>query len=661
MLEAMAPARRSRVATPRMPDTTQFDDPEAEFRPARGRPRGWLTWVPLALVLLSLVSLLAVPRVMSGRMEAQRQTIVSLVMPARALLGRIELDLATQMAAARGYLVTGDPRFRREFEIAASNEEEHFQQLRPLAQALGPEVMEIQTQLHSAKIAWTDVMPDTPRGRLMAEESTQGVDRNALFQDIIHHASQLEEALAARERHVRDEISRLMTLQDLLVTGLALLALGSAAAVAWLAVRSRRLGEVLARRVQQERALREVARAVSGALTPDAVAQQVVRRATESTRASAGYLERVEDGQVRVVATAGAAAPERGMQVPYPGSIPSAMLEGSEVRVAAGEVGPQMAAHLERSCGACRTLVVPLRDESEVLGALVVMRGPGRPAFDPEDILQARVLGDLASAALRRALLTEERDRQRRAAEGAVRARDEVLAIVSHDLRNPLNAIAVGAQALLSMDVPREQQEPMLQIIRRNAGRMDRLIQDLLDASRIQGGRQLKVEPAPLRLLAVVEEACQALAVRTKSTLQNVTWQVPPDLPPVRADRDRLLQVLGNLLDNALRFTPEGGTLTARACQQGDVVRVEVADTGPGIPERHVAHLFEPFYQARQAGRNTAGLGLAIAKGIVEAHGGQIGVETAEGRGSTFWFTLPLASSSPEREGEPVGAGTVAL
>jgi signal transduction histidine kinase/CHASE3 domain sensor protein len=634
---------------------------EPETRPARGRTRGWLTWLPLGLVLLSLVLLLAVPRVMVGRMERERQTVVGLIMPARTLLGRIELDLATQMAAARGYLVTGDARFKREFEIASANEERHFEEMRPLTRALGPEVNALQEQLHSTKIAWIDVLPDTSNSRLFAQQSREGVDRNSLFQTIIHLASQLEEALAAREREVREEITRLMKLQDLLVSGLALLALGSAAAVAWLAVRSRRLGEVLARRVQQERALREVARAVSGALTPDAVAQQVVRRATESTRASAGYLERVEGDQVRVVATAGAAAPERGMQAPFPGSIPPSLLEASEQRVAVGDVGKEMAPHVQRVCGPCTTLVVPLRGESDLLGALVLMRGAGRPDFDSEDVLQARVLGDLASAALRRALLTEERDRQRRAAENAVRARDEVLAIVSHDLRNPLNAIAVGAQALLSMDVPREQQEPMLQIIRRNSGRMDRLIQDLLDASRIQGGRQLKVEPAPLRLPAVVEEACQALTVRTRSTLQNVTWQVPNDLPPVRADRDRLLQVLGNLLDNALRFTPEGGTVTVRARPQGDLVRVEVADTGPGIPERHVAHLFEPFYQARQAGRNTAGLGLAIAKGIVEAHGGTIGVETAEGRGSTFWFTLPPAGAGEQPQREPVGAGGVAL
>jgi signal transduction histidine kinase len=129
----------------------------------------------------------------------------------------------------------------------------------------------------------------------------------------------------------------------------------------------------------------------------------------------------------------------------------------------------------------------------------------------------------------------------------------------------------------------------------------------------------------------------------------------------VRADHDRRIQVLGNLLDNALRFTPEGGTVAVRARRQGDRVRIEVVDNGPGIPERHVTHLFEPFYQARQVGRHTAGLGLAIAKGIVEAHGGEIGVDSAEGRGSTFWFTLSVAPPDAQAETVPEPAGTAAV
>src|SRR5262245_40266725 len=552
------------------------DRPDAP-RSWRTRPREWLTWVPLGLVLFSLVSLLAVPRVAARRIEEQRHRAAGLIIPARTLLGRIQLDLATQMAAARGYLLTRDPRFRREFDIAATNEEGHFQELEPLARAIGPEVLQIEQRLHSAKIAWTDVMPDTTGGPLTAEQSREGLDRNSLFQDIIHQASQLDEALAARERQTRGRIDRLMWLQDLLVSGLGLLALISAAAVAWLAVRSRRLGAVLARRVRRERALREVARSLSGTLTAEAARSLVVRYATESTRAMDGRFLSAQEAQ-----DMDASGPRAGED----------------------------------------TLVAPLRDESELMGALVLRRAPGQPEFDQEDADQARTLADLAAAALGRVLLGEERDRQRRAAQGAVRARDEVLAIVSHDLRNPLNAIVVGAQALLSADVARDQHEPLLQIIRRNAARMDRLIQDLLDASRIQGGQRLRMEPASLAVQPAVEEACQAAAVRAKATLQTAACQVPEGLPPVRADHDRLIQVLGNLLDNALRFTPEGGTVAVRARPHGRWVRIEVADSGPGIPECHVRHLFEPFYQARQAGRHTAGLGLAIAKGIVEAHGG---------------------------------------
>jgi signal transduction histidine kinase len=585
-------------------------------RPRRGRPRDWLTWLPLGLVLIALVSLLAVPRVIGRKIEDQQHRVADLIIPARTLLGRIQLDLATQMAAARGYLLTRDQRFRREFEIAAANEEQHFQEMKPLAAEIGPEVAGIEDRLHSAKIKWTDVMPDTTSGALTAEQSREGLDRNSLFQDIIHQASQLDEALAAREREARARMERLMRAQDLLVSGLALLALLSAAAVAWLAVRSQRLGAVLARRVRRERALREVARLLSGAVSAEAVASLVTRYAMESTRAAQGHFDTASTAEA---------------------------MDTGEPRE--GEL----------------TLVAPVRDESRLLGALVLRRAPGQPEFDQEDVQQARTLADLASAALGRVLLGEERDRQRRAAEGAVRARDEVLAIVSHDLRNPLNAIVVGAQALLTLDVAPDQQEPLLQIIRRNAGRMDRLIQDLLDASRIQGGHRLRMEPTTMALAPAVEEACQAAAVRAKATLQTVACHVPEDLPPVRADHDRLIQVLGNLLDNALRFTPEGGTVTVRACREGERLRIEVVDNGPGIPERHVTHLFEPFYQARQVGRHTAGLGLAIARGIVEAHGGQIGVDTAEGRGSTFWFTLPVASPDPQPEPTPEPAGTAAV
>jgi signal transduction histidine kinase/CHASE3 domain sensor protein len=628
--------------SPPMQEKTETSAP----RPPRERNRAWMTWLPLGLVVTSLLSLLAVPRVVAARIESGRREVVNLLLPSRDLLGRIQLDLATQMAAARGYLLTGDEVYRREFEQAVASEQEHFGRLRPLAEALGPDVLAAARRLQQDKVAWADVIPAPQVGTLTPEESRRGLLRDALFRRLVQEAVQLDDQLLRRENRLRGQILEMRALQDRLITGLGLLALISASAVAWLARRSHLLSAVLARRVQQERALREIARSLSGALTVEAAAQQVLRQATDSTHSVQGHVERALEGdEWRVVASVGEGGPPRGATLPAPGALADVPLEAREARVVSTPLGP--------------ALVAPLVDDQSPLGALVLRRAPGRPAFDADDVAQATALGHLASTVLRRVVLGEERDRQRQAAEGAVRARDEVLAIVSHDLRNPLNAIAVGAQALLSSDSSREQQVPMLQIIRRNAARMDRLIQDLLDASRLQAGRRLAVSPAPLDLAAVVAEACQATAVRTRATLQTIGSEVPEGLPPVLADRDRLLQVLGNLIDNALKFTPEGGRITVQAsCGEGHL-RVAVTDNGPGIPDRHLPRLFEPFWQAQQAGRQGAGLGLSIAKGIVEAHGGRIGVETVEGRGSTFWFTLLVATGTAPRpsQAEVVGAG----
>jgi len=610
------------------------------LRPAARGTRAWLTWLPLGLVVLSLLSLLAVPRLLATRVDQERREVVNLLQPARALLGHIQLDLATQMAASRGYLLTGDLVYRREFEQAAQSEQEHFERLRPLAEELGPDVLETASRLHRSQVSWTDVIPAPSGGGLTPEESRRGLDRDALFHTLIQDAARLEEALLARETRLREGLLELRRTQDRLVSGLGLMALGSAAAVAWLGHRSRRLGAVVARRFQQERALRELGRSLSAALTVESVAQLGLREAIAGARAQRGHVEHVtEDNGIRVVASVGEGGPPRGATLSYPGSLTEDAIAGHEARAFMTPEGP--------------ALLAPLLDDGAVLGALVIQRAAGRAGFDADDLVQASALGTLLSAALRRVVLGEERDRQRQAAEGAVRARDEVLAIVSHDLRNPLNAIAVGAQALLTADIAPDQRAPMLQIIRRNAGRMDRLIQDLLDASRLQGGRRLFVRPAPLLVGPVVAEACQATAVRTRSTLQTVSSELPEGLPPVMADRDRLLQVLGNLIDNALKFTPEGGRITVQARVEEGELRLAVDDTGPGIPDRHLSRLFEPFWQAQQAGRHGSGLGLSIAKGIVEAHGGRIGVDTVEGRGSTFWFTLPLATGAPEDLAEP--------
>ncbi|MEO7217438.1 MAG: ATP-binding protein [Gemmatimonadaceae bacterium] len=229
-----------------------------------------------------------------------------------------------------------------------------------------------------------------------------------------------------------------------------------------------------------------------------------------------------------------------------------------------------------------------------------------------------------------------------RAAQRAARARDDVLAIVSHDLRNPLHTIVLSASYLAEVflnDLP-EAALQQTQIIKRAVDRANRLIQDLLDVSRIEGGGfSITAEPiSPETLLNDAYEAMMSTASAARVTLQ---CRSDPDLPDVLADRERLQQIFTNLIGNAVKFTPAGGTITVTATENGPFsVRFAVSDTGQGISADNLPHIFDRFWQARHATRTGAGLGLAIAKGIVEAHGGTISAESETGLGTEIAFEL---------------------
>ncbi|WNG33025.1 HAMP domain-containing histidine kinase [Archangium violaceum] len=254
----------------------------------------------------------------------------------------------------------------------------------------------------------------------------------------------------------------------------------------------------------------------------------------------------------------------------------------------------------------------------------------------------------------------QQRERSRaeaaeREAQQAVRTREEVLAVVSHDLKNPLGSIALSTQLLRRLLPPGEQGERMLKhthTIERSVERMDRLIQDLLDMASLQAGR-LKLD---LRRYAVDELLREGLALLEPLAIQKgitLRTQLPRERGWVHCDRDRFFQVLSNLVGNALKFTPEGGAVTVEAVIEESFVRFRVRDTGPGIPAEALPHLFEPFWQVEGTGKKGTGLGLSISRGLVEAHGGRLAVESEEGRGSTFCFTLPRASLLVDRERAP--------
>jgi signal transduction histidine kinase len=232
-----------------------------------------------------------------------------------------------------------------------------------------------------------------------------------------------------------------------------------------------------------------------------------------------------------------------------------------------------------------------------------------------------------------------------RAAQRAAQARDDVLAIVSHDLRNPLHTIVLSSSYLAEVflnDLP-EAALQQTDIIKRAVDRANRLIQDLLDVSRIEaGGFAVNAEALTADLL--LSDACEAMTSTAAAANVMLTCHADDDLPEVLADRERLAQVFSNLIGNAVKFTPAGGTIDVSATANGPFsVRFAVRDSGQGISEENLPHIFDRFWQARHTTRTGAGLGLAIVRGIVEAHDGAITASSELECGTEISFELPLA------------------
>lgn len=222
----------------------------------------------------------------------------------------------------------------------------------------------------------------------------------------------------------------------------------------------------------------------------------------------------------------------------------------------------------------------------------------------------------------------------------AVQARDQVLAVVSHDLRNLLDPISMNAAQLLEDTPAGSLARRPLERIRRAVGQMDRLIHDLLDVASIEAGR-LVLLPERLDPADLIAEALEAHRTAAERKSRRLVGAVPPDLPWIEGDRYRLLQVFANLVGNALKFTPLEGTVTVGAERLGaGEVRFFVADTGPGILEGDLPHLFEAYWKSPSHREPGSGLGLAICERIVTAHGGRIWVESEPGAGSVFSFSL---------------------
>lgn len=276
----------------------------------------------------------------------------------------------------------------------------------------------------------------------------------------------------------------------------------------------------------------------------------------------------------------------------------------------------------------------------QLLGALVF-------ASTSETRPYSRTEVRLAEEVAHRAGLAIENAKLYRNAQRAIEARDSVLGIVAHDLRNPLNLIVIQSEILRRQIREAEStSHRSVETIRSSAKRMNRMIQDLLDVARFEAGRP-SMDLDRLSPTEVAREAADLQKpIATESCLE-LALETAEQLPDIWGERDRLLQVFDNLIGNAIKFSASGGRITVGATPRDGAVLFWVADNGSGIAVDDVPHVFDRFWQAnRKDDRRGAGLGLPIVKGIVEAHGGRVWVESRPGRGSTFFFTVPTATGS---------------
>jgi two-component system, OmpR family, sensor histidine kinase KdpD len=287
-------------------------------------------------------------------------------------------------------------------------------------------------------------------------------------------------------------------------------------------------------------------------------------------------------------------------------------------------------------------LFVPIATAQRVIGALEIGGRPERGRFTEEDRAMLQSFADQAALALERTRLAEE-ERRASVLSQSDALKSALLAAVSHDLRTPLAVIKASATAMLdaSIEWTTETRNDFLEAINEETDRLTMMVSNLLDLSRIEGG-VLKPDRDWYDVGELLHDVRDRVETRAASSGQHLIVQVDPALSLAWFDYVEIAQVLMNLVENAIKYTPAGTTITVGALEVPSAVQFTVSDDGPGIPDHHLARVFEKFHRADPDGAvKGTGIGLAISKGLVEAHGGRIWVESQPGQGTTFRFTIP--------------------
>ena len=414
-----------------------------------------------------------------------------------------------------------------------------------------------------------------------------------------------------------------------------------------------RLNEEIRRVAARATRLLEVTTALSEAQSVEEVTEVVLTKGLAVVEAARGVIVSVEGDQLRLLGT-------RGMSPGLEDQLRATLRLDSEIPLAqalrkGGMVSIESADEFREKYGRMyegfgeladmQTYIsTPLVHAGETVGA-ISFHFKEAAAVGASDRTFTLLIAQATATALHRARTYDAELDKRRHAEVLAQAREDVLGVVAHDLRNPLNLIQMTAELIIEEELPVEKRREMLDIALRATKQMNRLIDDLLDTVRLQAGRlSLDVEEVSVdAIMRQAEETFRPLAERRRLHFETAAQ----DGAKVRADPTRVSQIVGNLIGNAIKFSREDGSVRLRAKSDEKQVVFQVMDDGPGIPPDSMSHLFDNFWQARKNDRRGVGLGLAIVKELVEAHGGKIWVESQIDHGSTFFFSLPSPEIPP--------------